>query len=104
MVMAIGAAIAQSSQSEARDRRACPAGKRIGRPFVGERNRDGRELGRQQQHHGADHAQLQVAPVGRPDIGPQMDDGRSNAPRSAETRVRCQTVGGGDGRSFRTFI
>ena len=59
-----------------RDRRGAVAGERVGRPFEGEGHRDGRELGRKQQHHGAEHAQLQVAAVGRPDVGPQVDDGR----------------------------
>ena len=46
-------------------------GERIGRPFEGERHRDGGELGEQQQHQGADDAQPQVGAVGRPDVGPE---------------------------------
>ncbi len=57
-----------------RGRRAAGTGKRIGRPFECEGNRDRRELGCQQQRHGAKHPQLQVAAVGWPDIGPQMDE------------------------------
>ena len=54
-----------------RDRRTALPGQRVGRPLEGERHRDGGELGAQQQHHRDHDAQLQVAPVGRPDIGPQ---------------------------------
>ena len=56
------------------ERRGAVAGQRIGRPFEGERHRDGGELGGEQQHGREDHAVLQVAPVGRPDIGPQMGE------------------------------
>ncbi len=53
-------------------RRGAVAGQRIGCPFEGERHRDGGELGGEQQHGREDHAVLQVAPVRRPDIGPQI--------------------------------
>ena len=37
---------------------------------------NGGKLRRQQQHHGAEHAQFQIGAVGRPDVGPQVDDRR----------------------------
>ena len=70
-----------------RDRRGAVTGERVGCPFVREGHRDGRELCGQQQDHGPDHPGLQVATVGRPDIGPEMDEGR-------EQRAAV----GGDGR------
>ncbi len=68
------------------DRRAALAGQRIGRPFEGEGNRDGGELGGEQQHHRAQHAQL-AGRAGRPARyratgGASVD---SSAPRLAET-------------------
>ncbi len=56
--------------------RTAGAGQRVGRPFEGERHKDGRELGRQQQTKRAQHPQLQIAPIRRPDVGPEVDDGR----------------------------
>ena len=54
---------ARRSASRARHRSAVPPWpvRRIGRPFEGERHRDGGELGQHQEHHGTEHAQLQVA-------------------------------------------
>ena len=61
-------------------RRAVGAGQRVDRPFEGERHRQRRELGDQQQHHRPDHAHLQIGAIAGPDIGPQMhqrpDQGR----------------------------
>ena len=56
------------------ERRGAVAGQRVGRPFEGERHRDGGELGGEQQHGREDHAIFKVAPVGRPDVRPQMDE------------------------------
>ena len=81
-----------------RDRRGPLPGQRVGRPFEGERHRDGRELGEQQQHHRDQHAQLQVGAVRRPDIGPQPDQRRgcSAPPPSAETS-RFERADGSEG-------
>ena len=57
----------------ARSRRARLAGQRVDRPLEGERNGDGGELRQQQEEHRQEHAQLEVAAIGRPDIGPQAD-------------------------------
>ena len=59
----------------ARDRRRALSDQRVRRPFEGERHRDRGELGGEQQHQRAEHAQLQVGAVGRPDVGPQVDHG-----------------------------
>ena len=68
MVIRIGAASAQSEPGGRRHRRAALPGERIGGPFEGERHRDGRELGGEQEHHRKRDAKLEVAPVGRPDV------------------------------------
>ena len=94
-----------SSQDRRRHRRGALAGQRVGRPFEGEGHRDGRELGGEQQHHGAQHAQLQVAAVGRPDIGPQVDHGlEQRAAVGGDGSYARRIDGGGDGRSFRAFV
>ncbi len=59
-----------------RDRRRAVAGQRIGRPFEGERHRDGGELGGEQQHRRDQHAVLEIAPFRRPDVGPELDQRR----------------------------
>ena len=69
--MAIGAANTQVSQDVGRNRRAALPGQRIDRPFEGERHRDGGELGAEQQQRRPRPRALQVAPVRRPDVGPQ---------------------------------
>ena len=63
-----------------RHRRRAAAGERIGRPFEGERHRDGREFGEEQKHGRENDAALQVAPVRRPDIGPQVDQRGQQGP------------------------
>ena len=55
--------------------------KRVGRPFVGVGNEDGDDLGRDQDDERDDHAPLQVRPVRRPHVGPEVD-------QSAERRLR----------------
>ncbi len=77
------AAVSDRHGDGRRDHPAEPAGggggvprQRVGCVFEGEGNGDGCELGGEQERHGAQHAQLQVAAVGRPDIGPQMHHGR----------------------------
>ena len=91
------------------DRGAALAGERVGRPFEGEGRDDGGELGEQQQHRGAEHAQLQVAPVRRPDIGPEVDDGghqRAAVGGHAGWLVgRCVSCGHSEpGSGWSTFI
>ncbi|GCC45469.1 hypothetical protein chiPu_0029851 [Chiloscyllium punctatum] len=57
------------------DRSRARAVQRIDRPFEGERHRQRRELGEQQQHHRPDHAHLQIGAIARPDVGPEMNQG-----------------------------
>ena len=52
------------------DRRSAVSGERIGCPFEREGDCNGREFRGQQQNHGANHPQLQITAIGRPDIGP----------------------------------
>ena len=63
MVIATGAAIAQKQPIGSRYRRGAFAGERIRGPFEGERDRDGRELRRQQQRQRPDHPQFQIAAI-----------------------------------------
>ena len=65
-------------------------GERIGRPFEGERHRDGRELGGQQKHHRSGDAKLEIAPIGRPEIGPQpTHDGEQRAALGGHLPLQC---------------
>ena len=58
------------------DRRGTVARQRVGRPFESKRHRDGRELGDENQHGREQDTRLQIGTVGRPDIGPQVDQRR----------------------------
>ena len=49
---------------------------RVRRPFEGERRRDGHELRDEQQPEGVEHTALQVGPAVRPQIGPELAEGR----------------------------
>ncbi len=69
------------------DRGASLPGQRVDCPFVGERDRDRGELGDQQQQGRLQHAELEVAPVGRPDIGPQVDE-RGHQRTAGDERAR----------------
>ena len=63
-----------------RDRRAPLPGQRVGCPLEGERHGDGDELGGEQEQHRHGDAQLEVAALRRPDIGPQpAHDGKQRA-------------------------
>ena len=50
--------------------RASLPGQRIGCPFEGEGNRDGGELGREQQHYRRGNAKLEIAAIRWPNVRP----------------------------------
>ena len=62
------------------ERRGAVARQRVCRPFEGERHRDGRQLRREDQDRGEHHAPFEVAPLGRPDVRPQMHKRREQRP------------------------
>ena len=74
MVMAIGAATTQVSRTT-QDRRARLAGERIGRPFEGEGTVMVASLAISSSTIAHEDPHFQVGAVGRPDIGPQPDQG-----------------------------
>ena len=66
---------------------------RVGRPFEGEGHRDGGELGREQQPERKQHPRLEVGPVRRPYVRPQVIERAPKRPPSAETsRFICSAV------------
>ena len=70
-------------------RAAAGAGQGIGDPFVSIRHQHGDDLGRHQRQKGNQDALLQIRPVSRPHIGPQIGDG-----------LKRPTAIGGDLRRF----
>ena len=99
--MAIGAASAQSSQSDAATGAVpWPASASVAHLKVNGTAMVA-SLAASSSTIAANHPQLQIAAVGRPDIGPQMDNGREQ--RTAIGGDACGSGGrvDGGGRSFR---
>ena len=76
------------------ERRGAVTGERVGRPLEGERHRDRRELGGKYQQRGNPDAHLEVAPIGRPDVRPQMHERREQrVAAAAAADFALETVG-----------
>ncbi|MNL38623.1 hypothetical protein D3C87_1608510 [compost metagenome] len=61
---------------------------RVRRPFEEIGNEDQDDLGNHQDDRRPDDPKLQIGPVGRPHIGPQIDDGAKRIARIGGNRLR----------------
>ena len=64
-------------------------GERVGRPFVGVGHQNGDELGGDQDAERQNHPELEVRPVARPHVGPQVAQRREHGLLHGGARRRC---------------